>query len=71
MILCLVINICYSWDLDNWKTPWRGHNGTIRVLKFRSTSLNGFCDYDTSNEILVSGGAGDFRPRIWDVKTGK
>lgn len=41
----------------------KGHNGTIRIVKYRPSDL--------STEIyLASAGAGDFKPRIWDIRAG-
>lgn len=42
----------------------KGHTGTIRVVKFAPESYGG-----SSAVIAASGGAGDFRPRLWDVAT--
>lgn len=42
----------------------KGHTGTIRVIKFAPESYGG-----SSAVIAASGGAGDFRPRLWDVAT--
>jgi WD40 repeat protein len=39
--------------------PLKGHNGTIRIVKFNSDS--------SSIPLLASGGAGDNSPRIWDI----
>jgi hypothetical protein len=41
----------------------KGHNGTVRVLKFRPSE-------STSNCILASAGAGDCRPIVWDANAG-
>lgn len=42
----------------------KGHTGTIRVVKFAPESYGG-----SSSVVAASGGAGDFRPRLWDVAT--
>lgn len=42
--------------------PIKGHNGTIRVVKC--------CDMDASNVLCASAGAGDFKPRLWNIQTG-
>jgi WD40 repeat protein len=41
----------------------RGHNGTIRIIKFKHE--NG-----SPGNVLASAGAGDFKPRLWDVDRG-
>jgi WD40 repeat protein len=42
----------------------KGHNGTVRALRFRNPS-------QPSGEVLLAScGAGDFRPRIWDAAAG-
>lgn len=41
----------------------KGHNGTVRSVKFSHFSGN-------MSGWLLSGGAGDFRPRLWDVERG-
>jgi hypothetical protein len=65
-----------SADSGVISNPLKGHNGTVRVVKFCPSSsyqgnLNG-TDTDTSSEplLVASGGAGDFRPRVWDMNTG-
>ena len=42
--------------------PLRGHTGTVRAVKFAPTE-------GAHGMLLASVGAGDCRPRIWDVKT--
>lgn len=41
----------------------KGHSGTVRVLKYNP--------FSESQVYLSSAGAGDFKPRLWDVNTGK
>jgi WD40 repeat protein len=49
--------------------PMKGHTGTVRVLSFgRATGGTG--KGDTGLHLVASGGAGDFKPRLWDVNTG-
>ncbi len=44
----------------------KGHTGTVRVVKFRPTrSMN-----ITDEPMLLSGGAGDFKARLWDIHSG-
>eukprot|EP00605_Chrysophyceae_sp_TOSAG23-4_P001339 GSChrysophyteH1.ASY1.ANO1.1456.1 assembled CDS len=51
--------------------PMKGHTGTIRVVKF-APPLHGLQGGTTtpSTHLLASAGAGDNRPRLWDVSTG-
>lgn len=42
-----------------WSSPLKGHTGTVRVVKFSSEARQ-----------LVSAGAGDYRPRLWDSLQG-
>lgn len=64
------IRIC-NVHRNSWSFPLKSHNGTIRTLKF------GFSDSNPIGSIgmmsippLASAGAGDCRPRIWDINTG-
>ena len=41
------------------RTTLKGHNGTIRTVKFSPHPA-----------LLASGGAGDCRMRVWDVNQG-
>ncbi len=52
--------------------PLKGHTGTVRVVSF-SPSLaasSGRSEGGASLQLLASGGAGDCKPRLWDVNTG-
>eukprot|EP01038_Epipyxis_sp_PR26KG_P006228 gene6228-8583_t len=40
--------------------PLKGHKGIIRIVKFRNGSTH-------HQSVFASGGAGDCKPRIWDV----
>lgn len=40
----------------------KGHTGTVRAVKFSP--------FPSSGDVLASCGAGDFRPRLWDVESG-
>jgi hypothetical protein len=48
--------------------PMKDHNGTIRVVKFCSGSHKSSSGVPS---MLASAGAGDFKPRLWDISTGK
>jgi WD40 repeat protein len=63
-VLYLFSYLNNSVDKDIFSSPLKGHTGTIRVVKFQPVSLV------PSSFLLASAGAGDFRPRIWDVQTG-
>ena len=43
----------------------KGHTGTIRALSFQPQLYTA-----TAPLLLASAGAGDNRPRLWDVTTG-
>ena len=47
--------------------PLKGHTGTVRVVSFSPTSRSGG---GSSLQLLASAGAGDCKPRLWDVNTG-
>lgn len=49
----------------------KGHTGTVRAVKFRHfPSLDHVSDYAPPTDILLAScGAGDFRPRLWDVSS--
>lgn len=52
----------YAPQRNHVGKPMRGHTGTVRAVKFApSTGTHGL--------LLASAGAGDCRPRVWDVKT--
>ena len=42
---------------------YKGHNGTIRVVKFNNWGGSGAAE-------IASAGAGDCKPRIWDINDG-
>lgn len=44
--------------------PLKGHTGTIRSVVFQEKFGR------DSSTLLASAGAGDNRPRLWDVSTG-
>lgn len=46
----------------------KGHNGTIRVVKFQQQSAHTI--KGDNNVLLASAGAGDCSPRVWDINTG-
>ncbi len=51
--------------------PMKGHTGTVRAIKFAPPlSPAQGSNASTSLHLLASAGAGDSRPRLWDVSTG-
>ncbi len=56
----------------------KGHTGTIRVMQFQpSSSSSASASASTAGSsasascLLASAGAGDFKPRLWDVSAGE
>ena len=47
-------------------TNMKGHTGTIRVVKFAPENN----ETSASSVLAASAGAGDFKPRLWDIQTG-
>lgn len=43
----------------------KGHTGTVRAVRFRSGP-----GISATDPLVLSAGAGDFRPRLWDVEKG-
>lgn len=56
-----------SSQRGSWSSPLKDHNGTIRAVKFGPDDLS---SDGSTPPVLASTGAGDFRPRLWDITTG-
>jgi WD40 repeat protein len=61
-----MLRICRPFNTDRDAmvgAALKGHSGTVRVLKFRPSGAS------SAAPLLASAGAGDCRPRLWDVQT--
>jgi hypothetical protein len=71
-----VVSPCVSTMDGLMSGPFKGHNGTVRVVKFQPTAeLSGATVAAAEEEdapiLFASAGAGDCRPRLFDVFTGE
>ena len=46
----------------------KGHDGTVRCLKFQTNESSPYSSTTGNSCILASGGAGDCAIRIWDIQ---
>ena len=62
-IVSITCCVCCSVEDRRVFASLKGHNGTIRSVSFNQAAH--------APNLLASGGAGDCRPRVWDISTGQ